>query len=110
MAFVAGGIALEFFPPPGALGLWNTGGFAVPVQVPKTAVHENAGAVLRKDDVRRAGQIGPVEAEAIAQGVEQAAHGESGFVSLPRIRLINRLRSSVERGSAMTRKVASDSL
>ena len=73
MAFVAGGVAFQFLSPPDALGFRDAGGFAVPVQVPKSAVHENAGAVLRKDDVRRARQIGPVEAEAIAQGVEQAA-------------------------------------
>jgi hypothetical protein len=30
-AFVAGGIAFKLLLPPGALGFWDAGGFAVPV-------------------------------------------------------------------------------
>jgi hypothetical protein len=73
VAFVAGGIALEFFPPPGALGLWNTGGFAVAVQMPEASVDKNANTVAWQNDVGASRQITPVETKTIAHGVEQAA-------------------------------------
>ena len=72
MAFVAGGVSLELLSPPGALGLWDAGIFAVPVQMPEAPMHKNADAVAREDDVRRARQITLMETKTIAHGVEHA--------------------------------------
>jgi hypothetical protein len=70
MAFVAGGVAFEFFSPPSRSCHWDAGVFALTVKMPEASMDEATDAVLRKNDVRRARQIAPVEAEAVAHGVE----------------------------------------
>ena len=45
VAFVAGGIAFELFSLPRALGLRDSGVFAIPVQMPEAAVDKNADAM-----------------------------------------------------------------
>lgn len=73
VAFVAGCVAFKFLSPPGALGLWDAGGFAVPVKMPEAAVDKNTDAVACQNDVGAPRQITPVETKTIAHGVEQAA-------------------------------------
>jgi hypothetical protein len=74
VAFVAGGIAFEFFSPPSRPCLWNSGVFALTVKMPEASMDEDTDAMSRKNDVRIARQITPMEAEAVAHGVEQAAN------------------------------------
>ena len=57
MAFVACGVTFEFFPPPSRPCLGNPGVFAVPVQMPETAVDKDTNAVSRKNDVGIAWKI-----------------------------------------------------
>jgi hypothetical protein len=45
VAFVAGGVAFEFFAPPRAAGFWNARVFAIAMEMPEAPVHENAGPV-----------------------------------------------------------------
>lgn len=57
MAHIAGGVAFEFFAPPSRPCLRNPGVFAVPVQMPETAVDKYTNAVSRKNDVGIAWKI-----------------------------------------------------
>lgn len=45
---------------------------------PEAAVHEDDLAADGKDEVGRAGQVTPVQAEAVAEGVDETADGEFG--------------------------------
>lgn len=76
MAFVAGGIAFEFFLPPLAFRFRNAGVIAVPVQMPEAAVDKNANTVAWQNDVGAPRQITPVETKTVAHGMEKAAHNE----------------------------------
>ena len=76
VAFVAGGVAYEFFSPPRALGLRDAGVFAIPVQMPETAVDKNADAMAWQNDVWTTRQVAPVQPKTIAHRVEPAANDE----------------------------------
>ena len=45
------------------------------VSMPKAAVDEDRDTVTRQYEIRRAGQIFSVEAESVAEAVQQGAHG-----------------------------------
>ena len=69
MAFVAGGVAFEFFSPPSRPCLWNPGVFALTVKMPEASMDEDTDAMSRKNDVRIAMQIAPMEEEPVSHGV-----------------------------------------
>jgi hypothetical protein len=52
MAFVAGGVAFELFPPPSRPCLGNPGVFAVSVEMPEASMDKDTDAVSRQNDVR----------------------------------------------------------
>src|SRR5690348_17588711 len=49
---------------------------AIRMSVPKTAVHKNGDTMPGKDDVRSAGQVLAVEAEAVSEPVQHSANGQ----------------------------------
>jgi hypothetical protein len=83
--------------------------FAVRVQMPEASMDEATDAVLRKNDVRIARQIAPMEAEAVAQGVEQAPDDKFRLGILAANAGHQAAALLGGKVSAMIRKVASDS-
>ena len=75
---VAGHVAGDLGLPVGAVGLRHAGAARTVVAVPEAAVHEEGDAAGGEDEVRLAGQVGAVEAEAQAERVGGAADGEFG--------------------------------
>lgn len=69
-AFVALDVVGEFFAPVGGPGLGHGGASAALVAMPKAAVDEYDGFVFGQDDVRLAGQVAAVDAEAVAHAVQ----------------------------------------
>jgi hypothetical protein len=71
---VAGDLVL----PVGGVGLRQARAARAIVPVPEAAMHEDGGAAGTQDDVGRAGEVGGVEAEAVAEAVEQRADAALG--------------------------------
>ena len=69
MAFVAGGVAFELFPPPSRPCLGNPSVFAIPVQMPEAAMDKNADAMAWQNDVGTTWQVAPVQPKTIAHRV-----------------------------------------
>jgi hypothetical protein len=46
--------------------------------MPKAPVNEDNGVAARKNEIRRAGQVAPVESKAVTHLVSGAAHGKFG--------------------------------
>ena len=70
MAFVAGGVAFEFFSPPSRPCLGNPGVFALTVKMPEASMDKDTDAMSRQNDVRIAWQIPAVQPEAVAHGMQ----------------------------------------
>jgi len=83
VAFVAGGVAFEFFAPPRPAGFWNSSVLAVPMEVPEAPVHENADPVARKNNVGIAGKVSAVQPEAVSHRMQHAANGQLWLGILP---------------------------
>ncbi len=66
-------VAFEFLPPPVRPSRRDRGQLAA-VEMPEAAVHEDCGAVSRKDEVRSARQVPAVETVAKSVGKEPPAH------------------------------------
>jgi hypothetical protein len=73
VAFVAGGVAFEFFSPPSRSCHWNPGVFALTVKMPEASMDKDTDAVSRQNDVRTAWQIAPMEAEAVVHEMQQTS-------------------------------------
>jgi hypothetical protein len=82
VAFVAGGVAFEFFSPPSRPCLGNPGVFALTVKMPEASMNEDTDAISRKNDVRISRQIAAVKSEAISHRVQQTSDCELGLCVL----------------------------
>jgi len=66
-------VLLELWHPVALPGLRDAGGAAAGVLVPEAAIHLDDGPAGREHQVRLPRQVSPVQAEAVAQPVQQAA-------------------------------------
>jgi hypothetical protein len=78
MEFVPGGVAFEFFNPEFAAVGGGGAVFAAAMSMPEAAVDEDDGFVFGEDDVGFSGEGFDVEAEAVAEFVEEGADAEFG--------------------------------
>lgn len=79
MAFIAFGIAVEFGQPPFTAVRGGCAILTALVAMPEAAVNEDDGFVFGQDNVGTAREFGVVEAEAVAEAVEEGADEEFGL-------------------------------
>lgn len=93
VAGVPGCVACKFLPPESGVCLGNVGVFAAGMGVPEAPVYEDDGLVFGQDDVRAAGEVFALEAEAVAEREQEFAdlelwlrifafYGRHSFVAL----------------------------
>ncbi len=77
--FVVGDVAVELGLPPFGAGFRGGGSLASFMAVPEAAVDEDDRVVFGKDDIGFAGEVFPVQAEAVAGAVEHGADLQLGL-------------------------------
>lgn len=83
MEFVAGSVGFEFFDPEFTAVCWCGAVFAAAVAMPEAAVDEDNGFVFGEDNVGLTGQLGDVEAKAVAHPMEHGTNEEFWLGILP---------------------------